>query len=456
MQDKRSTGADATPAARSGGAGRPGGPEPSGRPEPPAGSKRDDGAGPEGPGGLRREAFPILASTAYLNSNSLGALSERALLARRAFEADWNELGAAAWYERWLGELEAVRAAFGRTIGAEPYRIALMPSVSAALAAVAGALPGLAGGGTGRGPGGGGTGRGPEGGGTGSGPERNRVVITDLDFPTLGHLFLSRRSLGVEVRIVESPDGIEVPPEAIADAVDERTALVATSHVYYATGAVQDAAAVAEIARRAGALFLLDAYQSNGQLPIDAPALGVDFLVSGALKWLCGGPGLAYLYVRPELELAPTTLSWFGVEDPFAFDVRGAVPRSDARRFEMGTPAVGAAFTASGGLSIVEEVGIARIREANRALAEDLVARLRAAGFGPRLPPPGRRSALVLLPHPDAAGAVRHLAERGVIVDHRADRVRFSPHFYNTPEDNARAVEALLDHRLKRGGRSGA
>lgn len=369
-----------------------------------------------------RAEFPILDRLAYLNSNSLGALSRRALARRREFERHWNALGASAWYGPWTSALEELRAGFGRTVGARPQEIALMPSVSAALAAVAGAL---------------------------DGSSRDQVVLTSLDFPTLGHQFLSRRRLGVEVRIVESPDGIHVPPEAIAREVNDRTALVATSQVYYATGAIQDARAVAEIAHRAGALFLLDAYQGTGQLPTDVRESDVDFLVSGALKWLCGGPGAAFLYVRPGLELQPTTLSWFGVEDQFSFDLRAARPRADARRFELGTPATGAAFTALGGLEVIEEVGIPRIRERNLNLAADLVERLRESGLPPRLPDPESRSALILVPHPDAAGAVRHLADRGVIVDHRDGCVRLSPHFYNLPEDNERAVSALRSCRSR-------
>lgn len=364
-----------------------------------------------------RAEFPIFERKVYLNSNSLGALSERALARRREFERQWNELGASAWYEPWLRTLEEVRAGFGRTVGAEPEEIALLPNVSSGLAAVAGAID---------------FGR------------RNRVVLTELDFPTVGHQFLSRRERGVEVAIVESPDGVEVPPEAFAEAVDERTALVATSHVFFSTGAIQDAGTLAGIAHDAGALFLLDAYQANGQLPVDVRELEVDFLVSGSLKWLLGGPGLAFLYVRPDLGLQPTTLGWFGVEDPFAFDIRGAVPRDDARRFEMGTPAVGAAFTAAGGLEIIEEAGIPAIRRRDAMLAEDLIRRLRERGHDVRVAPrPGRRSALVLARSPDPEGAVRRLARRGVIADHRAGCVRFSPHFYNTLEDNARAVSAL-------------
>ena len=367
-----------------------------------------------------RGEFPILEEKVYLNSNSLGALPRRSVRRRRRFEADWHELGASAWYERWMGALEEVRAGFGRTVGAEPAEIALVPSISAGLTAVADAL---------------------------DFGERSRVVVTELDFPTLTYQFLSRRRRGVEVEMLESPDGVEVPLEAFREAVDERTALVATSHVFFTTGAIQDAAEIARIAHDAGALFLLDAYQSNGQLPVDVTDVGADFLLSGALKWLMGGPGLAYLYVRPDLarRLEPTSLSWFGVEEQFGFDPRGAVPRDDARRFEMGTPAVGAAFTAAGGLEIVEEAGIPAIRRRNAMLAEDLIGRLRDEGFDLQVAPePERRSAIVLARHPEPEAAVAHMAEDGVVVDARPGLVRFSPHFYNTVEDNARAVESLV------------
>ncbi len=367
---------------------------------------------------FRRE-FPIFERKRYLNSNSLGALSRRSVELRRRFERDWHELGAAAWYDRWLERLDQVRAGFAATVGGDRREVALMPSVSAALTAVAGAL---------------------------DFGDRPRVVTTELDFPTVPYQFLSRRSQGVEVEILESPDGIRIPLERFAEAVDERTALVATSHVFFTTGAIQDVEALAELCHDRGALLLVDAYQSNGQIPVDAPGWDVDLLVSGALKWLLGGPGLAYLWVRSGLaeRLEPTTLSWFGVRDQFDFDPRRAEPRAGARRFEMGTPAVGAAFTAAGGLEIVREAGIPRIRRRNRFLAADLADRLRSAGHELRMAPdPEDRSALVLAHHPAPQDAVDALAGEGIVVDARPGCVRFSPHFYNTVGDNRAAVEAM-------------
>lgn len=372
--------------------------------------------------GLRDE-FPILSRKAYLNSNSLGALSMRSIAERRRFEELWHEMGAGAWYEIWVAKLAAVRAKFGETVGAAPDTIALMPSVSSALGVVWGAVGAVAG-----------------------AAGRNKVVLTELDFPTVGHHFLSQRVNGLDVEIVPSPDGVHVPLESIRKAVDERTALLATSHVFFTSGNTQDAAELTRIAHDAGAFILLDAYQSNGQIAIDAPSLGVDFLAGGALKWLCGGPGMAYLYVRPDVRIEPVTLSWFGVEKQFDFDIRDATPRRDARRFELGTPAAGVAYTAYGGLSVVLDCGIDVIERRNRLLAEDL--RDRISGLGYRLhqaADPAARSALVLFEHEDAAAAVRHLAARDVVVDHRGPLVRFSPHFYNTFEDNERAVSALAD-----------
>lgn len=370
-----------------------------------------------------RGQFPILSRKAYLNSNSLGALSLRSIEERRRFEELWNEMGAGAWYEIWVAKLDEVRASFGRTIGTGADTIALMSSVSAAIAVVWGAVAASA-----------------------RATGRNRVVLTELDFPTVGHHFLSQRVNGLEVEIVPSPDGIHVPLESIRNAVDERTALLATSHVFFTSGNTQDVAELTRIAHDAEAFILLDAYQSNGQLEIDAPALGVDFLVGGALKWLCGGPGMAYLHVNPEIRIDPVTLSWFGVENQFCFDIRDATPRSDARRFELGTPATGVAYTAAGGLSVVLDCGIAAIERRNRRLAEDLRDRVSDLSYTlHQAADPAARSALVLFEHQDAAAAVRHLAARDVIVDHRGPLVRFSPHFYNTIEDNERAVAALAE-----------
>jgi selenocysteine lyase/cysteine desulfurase len=237
-----------------------------------------------------------------------------------------------------------------------------------------------------------------------------------------------------------------VPLEAFAAAVDDHTALVATSHVYFTTGAIQDAAAIARLAHERGALCLIDAYQSIGQVPVDASEMGADVLLTGGLKWLLGGTGLAYGYVRGPLiaGLEPTVASWFGVEDQFAFDPRGLRFRDDARRFELGTPAVPTLYTARAGLELIEEVGVERIRQRVSSLTEDLLDRVMQVGLGVRCAAdPEDRSGILMVEHADPAGAVGRLRAAGVICDHRPGAVRFSPHFYNTTADNEAVIAAL-------------
>ncbi len=370
-----------------------------------------------------RTEFPIFRDRIYLNTCSLGPLGARARRKVTEFLDTWQARGAAAWYDDWWGALSELRARYGRVVGAEARNIALAPSVSAAVAGVASALDYA---------------------------KRPRVVVTSLDFPTVVYQWLAKRPHGVEVVVVESPDQVSVPVEAIARAVDERTALVATSHVYFTSGAIQDVAAVAEVAHRRGAFCLIDAYQSVGQVPVDAPALGVDFLIAGGLKWLLGGTGIVFCYVRDGLApaLTPTVAGWFGHRDQFAFEPRALEFHDDARRFEQGTPALAAVYTQLGGLEYIEEIGVPAIRQVTAGLTEDLVARARSAGFRPKVAAtPDARSAIVMLPARDPAAAVLHLAQAGVVADARPGHVRLSPFFYNRQDDHVAALERLATHR---------
>ncbi len=366
-----------------------------------------------------RSEFPIFRDKVYLNTCSLGALGDRTRRKVAEYLDLWQSRGASAWYDLWWAALGDLRGRYARLVGAAQAEIALAPSISVALSAVAESLD---------------YGR------------RNKVVITSLDFPTVAYQWLAKRRRGVEVVVVESPDRVSVPVETIARAVDERTALVATSHVYFTSGAIQDIKAVADVARRRGALSLIDAYQSVGQVPVDARAAGVDFLTAGGLKWLLGGPGIVFLYAREELarRLEPTVAGWFGHRDQFAFDSRTLAFHEDARRFELGTPALAAIYAQLGGLEYVEEIGVPAIRQVTGELTEDLIDRARAAGFTPKVAAEAAtRSAIVMLPVPDPAGAVRHLADGGVIADARPGHVRLSPFFYNLQDDHVTALERL-------------
>jgi len=363
-----------------------------------------------------RDEFPILSRKTYLNSCSLGALSRRSEAYLDDYRSRWHDMGASAWYEHWLGRIEDLRGRVARFWGAAPTETALLPSTSVALSVVAESVK--AGG-------------------------RNKVVCSDLDFPTLAYQWAVKPE--IELVVLKSPDAIRMDPQQYADAVDDRTLFLATSHVFFTTGYVQDLQALADVAHAAGAWCLIDGYQGAGQVPLELRRTSVDFYTSGPLKWLLGGPGLAYLYVRDELirDLEPRITSWFASEGQFGFDLEGFEYRSDARRFEMGTPALPTVHTALGGQEIVDEVGIDAIVARNRHLTEHLIERCREAGLQLRLADPAHRSAIVMIRHDDPPGAVRHLAEEGVIVDHRPGYVRVSPHFYNTEEEVDRCVDVL-------------
>src|SRR5574341_372450 len=370
-----------------------------------------------------RDEFPIFRDKVYLNTCSLGALGDRTRRKVAQFLDLWQSRGAAAWYDVWWAALGDLRARYGRIIGAAPGEIALAPSISAALSSVASSL---------------------------DYGKRPRVVVTALDFPTVPYQWLAKAVRGVELVVVESPDQVSVPVEAIARAVDDRTALVATSHVYFTSGAIQDIRAVAAAAHARGALCLIDGYQSVGQVPVDVRAAGADFLLAGGLKWLLGGTGIVFLYARAESTrtLAPTIAGWFAHQDQFAFDPRRLEFHDDARRFELGTPALAAVYAQLGGLEYLEDIGVPRIREATAELTEDLIARARAGGVRPKVAARAEdRSAIVMLPAADPAAAVRHLAEGGIIVDARPGHVRLSPFFYNLQDDHVSALERLATLR---------
>ncbi len=370
-------------------------------------------------GALFRDEFPIAQRLVYLNNCSLTPMPRRAKRALEEYARLWTEWGGRAWYSHWMDELEALRADFARVLGADPEEIALQPGVSTALVAVASAI---------------------------DWSKRDTVVVADIDFPTDGHVFLAREHLGVKVRFVHSPDGIAVPLEAFADAIDERTALVCTGHVYYASGAIQDVAALARVCHAKGALLLVDAYQSIGAIPFDVRAGAVDFLAGGTLKWLMGGPGIGFLYVRRDLaaRLRPTALGWWAMRDPFSFDVQRLDLPDNARRFEYGTPSVPTAYAARAGLSLFREVGVARVRESHMRLSQRLVDGALAQGLTVRSPLEAeRRTAIVTIAHPDPRDAVDRLRERDVVVDARPGVVRFSPHFFNTEDEIDRALEAM-------------
>ena len=368
-----------------------------------------------------RAEFPILQRKTYLNSCSLGALSQRSMQGMARYLEMWNEWGAHSWYEIWLGEIAKAREKFATLIGAQLHEVAIAPSVSAAVSSIATALDYSV---------------------------RNKVVMADMDFPTLAYQWLVKQRLGVECRFVKSPDRIYTPPELFESEVDEKTALVATSRVFFTSGYIQDVRAVADIAHKHGAYVLIDDYQGTGQIPINVNAMDIDFLVTGTLKWLMGGPGLSFVYIREGLLplLQPTVTGWFGHREQFKFKTQEFEFRPEATRVEMGTPAVPTIYTANGGLDIVLEISVERICERSRYLTNDLIAQAREHGWNVRAPQePERRSSIVMLEMERPEEIVKALVDRNIITDSRPGLLRISPYFYNTIEENALVIDAIAE-----------
>lgn len=366
-----------------------------------------------------RDEFPIFRTATYLNSCSLGALSRRSRERVNEYLDLWETRGASAWYDVWWGALAELRARYAAIVGAEDGEIALHPNVSSALSVVASALDYSA---------------------------RRKVVVTSLDFPTVPYQWYVKRHEGIEVEVIESPDGLTVPLELFERAVDDRTAVVATGHVFYNSGAVQDIGAIAEIAHRKGALCLVDGYHGVGQIPTDVKAADVDFYASGGLKWLLGGSGVAFLYARRELHehLRPRITGWFSDREQFRFDARHHEWHEDARRLEMGTPGMMPVYAQLGGLEMLERAGLDRVHRESIALAADLVEQARALGLRPRVAERAEeRSAIVLIPSEHPHRDVARLNDAGVITDARPGHVRISPYFYNVADDHRLALEIL-------------
>jgi selenocysteine lyase/cysteine desulfurase len=366
-----------------------------------------------------RTEFSLLDRYIYFNACSLGPLpsSGRAALARYA--QDWDEKGTPVWYSDWLPLLARFRERIAELLHAPAGTTAIAPSVSVALTTLATGLP-L-----------------PKG--------RNKVLIGELDFPTIGHQWLSRPDFQVE--FVPSRDGMTIPPSAFAERIDDQTALVVTTHLFYTTGYLQDVRAIADAAHARGALCVIDGYQTCGCVPLDVEAMDCDAFVGGCLKWLSGGPGNAFLYVRPELipKIYPQGTGWFATRDPFSFTLQELVFADDARRLETGTWAVPSHYAGLAGLELILEVGVDNIQERLRDLTDRILARCDEADvrtFTPR--ERERRCGIVTLEceHPEEVEARLH--KEGVIVDSRPGRVRLSPHWCVTDEELERGMDLVL------------
>jgi kynureninase len=277
--------------------------------------------------------------------------------------------------------------------------------------------------------------------------KRNKVVYDDMNFPSVMYFWEGQKAIGARVHMVGTDDGITVPLERLLDAIDEETAIVPISHVLFRSAYVQDAKAIIEKAHKVGALVLLDTFQSLGTVPVDVQALNVDFATGGVLKWLCGGPGTCYLYVRPELgrKLEPKFTGWMAHQKPFHFEI-GPIRYTDLPyRFMTGTPNIAALYAARPGLKIIREAGVQAIRDKSKRQTAKLIELADRRGWPVNTPrDPEQRSGTVSIDMPHSKEVCAELLRRDVVVDWRPRAgVRFSPHFYNTDEELVRALEVV-------------
>ncbi len=371
-----------------------------------------------------REEFPVLERKAYLISASLGPVSRRATRYLQDYMDAWATEGAPdpVWMEHVFPRMGAVKQTFADLVGADPDELAITVNVSLALAQVMSCI---------------------------DFSERPRIILSELDFPTDGHVALAHRARGAEVVFLKSADGLTVPLEAYQEAIDERTALVFVNRVLYRTSAQLDAKEICRMARQAGAWSLVDDFHGAGIIPVDVHDLGCDFYTTGVLKWLCGGPGLTFLYARRDVlsSLEPLVTGWFATREPFSFDLQNLHYHPTARRLENGTPPAPVAFIAQGGLDIISEVGPANIRQRQQDLIDEVVQRADEAGLPVRSPRDRtRRGGMVNIGVGQEAEKVCHaLLDRDVCTDFRGDGIRVSPHFFNTAEDIDRLFAALRD-----------
>jgi kynureninase len=368
---------------------------------------------PRGP--FFRDRFPILERTTYLINHSLGPMPAAAEERLLSYAREWGERGVRAWSEGWWETPMTVGDQIGRIVGATPGSTVMHQNVTVAEAVILSCFD--------------------------FEPPRDRIVYGEGEFPSVRYLYQAQRRRGARVDVVADD-------AAVLEAIDERTLLVPISHVLFRTGRIQDVAAIVCRAHEVGALVVLDAYQSVGTVPLDVTALGVDFAVGGSVKWLCGGPGAGWLYVRPDVgeRLEPALTGWQAHARPFEFEVEQEYA-SGAARFLTGTPNVPALYAATAGYDLVEEVGVDRIRTRSMEQTALLCELLERAGFdvvGPR--GPEQRGGTVVVRTPEFQAVQLELEARDILCDSRPESgIRLGPHFFNTDDDLRFAVQQMTE-----------
>lgn len=372
---------------------------------------------------VHRAQFPILQRTTYLISNSLGAMPASVHESLAEYAGTWAARGVRAWAEGWWTLPGDVGDAIARIIGAGPGEVGMHLNVTSAALSFVSALDFT--------------------------PGRDGVVVSDMNFPSLLYLYEGQQRAGMRLIRVPSPDGVRVDTQQVVDAIDDRTRLVALDHVLFRSAYIQDAKAITEAAHARGALVLLDAFQSAGTVPVDVKDLGVDAAIGGALKWLCGGPGACWLWVRPDLArtLRPAVTGWMAHPSPFDFDTGPMVFRDDGYRFMNGTPNIPGLMAARPGIEMIAGIGSAAIRAKSMRQTARLVELARERGFGVTAPEaPAERGGTVAVDVPHGKATCQELLSRDVVVDYRPGAgIRISPHFYTEDAEVDHCIEQIAE-----------
>ena len=370
-----------------------------------------------------RREFPILETCTYLVSHSLGAMPRKTAQYLQEFADTWSSRGVRAWHEGWWEIGRETGNLLAPVLGVARDTISMHQNVTVAQGIIASCF-------------------------SYDGPRR-RIVMTELEFPSNHYLFEGFRRYGAEIVYVPSPDPIRLDLQRFLDAIDERTVLVPLSLVLFKSATITDARAVIEKAHRVGAHVILDVYQAAGTVPMALADWNADFAVGGSVKWLCGGPGAGYLYVRPDLapRLQPSFVGWAAHETPFAFATGPVRYAGNPERFQSGTPNVPSLYSARAGYEIVASIGVGPIRERSLRLTRRIIDAALAAGYRLNTPLDDReRGGSVILDVPNASAVADGLIQRGVIVDHRPGAgIRLAPHFYNTEAEIDHAMQTLAE-----------
>lgn len=370
-----------------------------------------------------RREFPILETCTYLVSHSLGAMPRRTADYLQEYGDTWSTRGVRAWHEGWWEIGRQSGNLLAPILGVKPDTISMHQNVTVAQAIIASCFR--------------------------YDGQRRKIVMTDLEFPSNHYLFEGFRRYGAEIVYVPSPDAMRIDLQRLLDAIDERTVLVPLSLVLFKSAFITDVRAVIERAHRVGAHVIVDAYQAAGTVPMDLDRWNADFAVGGSVKWLCGGPGAGYLYVRPELaaSLQPGFIGWAAHESPFAFATGPARLAANPERFQSGTPNVPALYAARAGYEIVREIGVEAIRQRSLALTRRVIDAAQAAGFRLNTPLADQeRGGSVIIDVPGGEAVAGELLRRHVIVDYRPGAgIRMAPHFYNTEEEVDHAMHTLQE-----------